>query len=127
MKKNEKDMLLQQMGDFAAIFAQPQDVPQMETGHEEEPATKPQTKANKRKPTASDPHNSRAHGGHSEGKGRTDKPLCIAVDTDIMRKVRVILYKESGPTNRCTLKYIVDDALRAYIARYESKHGKIEE
>ena len=125
MKDKEKEQLMQQMGDFAGIFTQPQDVPQEETGHEEEP-TKPKKKADKRKPTASDLQTVRAHGRRSEGKGRANKPLCIAVDNDIMRKVRVIMYQESGPESRCTLKDIVDDALRAYIARYESRHGKID-
>lgn len=127
MKESEKDKLLQQMGDFAGIFAQPQNVPQVEPLNEEEPADKPRPKATSATPSASDLKNTRAHGGRSEGKGRADKPLCIAIDTEIIRKVRVIMYRESGPTNRCTLKDIVDDALRAYIARYESRHGKITE
>lgn len=127
MKESEKDKLLQQMGDFAGIFAQPQGVPQVEPVNDAEPVTKPQAKATRRKPTASERQTIPSHEGQRDAKGRADKPLCIAIDTDIMQKVRVIMYRESSPTNRCTLKDIVDDALRAYIARYESRNGKIED
>ncbi len=58
-------------------------------------------------------------------KGRFDKPLCIAIDEDLMKKVRVIMYQESTPEYRCTLKNIVDEALEAYIKDYEEKNGII--
>ena len=58
--------------------------------------------------------------------GRKDKPVCVAIDEDLMQKIRVIIYRESSPTVKVTLKEIVDSALEVYVRKYEAQHGAID-
>ncbi len=113
MNRKEKECLLAQLNDeFGGLLEQPQKPP--------EPEEQPTAADSLEKPCkrTKDP-------AAKKSKGRMDKPLCIAIDEELMQKVRIIIYRESSPGYRRTLKDIVDEALEAYIRDYEGKNGPI--
>lgn len=58
---------------------------------------------------------------------RANKPICVAVDEGIMKKVRQIMFAKSSPEHIVTLKETFDEALLDFISKYEAEHGMIME